>query len=182
MPQRTRTRAGGPEPTVSPEETLRGAMGEPAVFRKEGEYWTIAYGQTVSRLRDTKGLVYISYLLHHPGVEFHVLDLVQRATHPEAPHAQAALPDSEEELAQAGIHIGNLGDAGEVLDNQARSAYRRRLTELREQLDEAKQFNHLERAAEIEREMRCRVTRADIVPRRRYPCFAYEYHCHAAKY
>ena len=127
--------------------------GETAVFRKEGEYWTIAHGQRVSRLRDTKGLVYIAYLLRYPRVEFHVLDLVQRAAHPEAVRAQAVLPDREEELATAGIHIGNLGDAGEVLDGQARSAYRRRLTELREQLEETKQFNHFERAAEIEREI-----------------------------
>ncbi len=108
--------------------------GESAVFRKEGDYWTIAYGQRVSRLKDTKGLVYIAYLLRNPGVEFHVLDLVQYAAHPEAVPAPAGLPDREEELAKAGIHIGNLGDAGEVLDSQARSAYRRRLTELREQL------------------------------------------------
>jgi hypothetical protein len=33
------------------------------VFRREGEYWTIAYGGAAVRLHDTKGLHYIAYLL-----------------------------------------------------------------------------------------------------------------------
>ena len=138
---------------------MRGALVyERGIFRKEGEYWTIAFGQEVSRLRETKGLVYISYLLGHPGVEFHVLDLVQRAAQPDALQTPDGLPDREDDLTNAGIHVGNLGDAGEMLDHQARSAYRRRLAELREQFEEAKQFNHLERAAEIEREIDALVT------------------------
>ena len=126
---------------------------ERSIFRKEGEYWTIAFGQEVSRLRETKGLLYISCLLRHPGVEFHVLDLVQGAVQSAALQAQEGLPDREEDLAKAGIHVGSLGDAGEMLDHQARAAYRLRLSELREQFEEAKQFNHLERAAEVEREI-----------------------------
>lgn len=48
----------------------------PAVFRREGEYWTLAYaGQTV-RLRDAKGLHYLAPLLREPGRSFHVRDLV----------------------------------------------------------------------------------------------------------
>src|SRR5260370_42359140 len=38
-------------------------------------------------------------------------------------------------LEKAGIHIGSLGDAGEMLDDQAKVAYRRRLSELREELE-----------------------------------------------
>src|SRR5262249_19584288 len=46
------------------------------VFRREGDIWTITYeGQTL-RLRDLKGLSYISRLLQNPGEEFHVLSLV----------------------------------------------------------------------------------------------------------
>src|SRR5580693_3254800 len=46
------------------------------VFRKEGEYWTVGYGGKTFRLKDTKGIGYLVHLLRHPGVEFHVLDLV----------------------------------------------------------------------------------------------------------
>ena len=46
------------------------------VFRREGDYWSVAFeGQTV-RLRDLKGLRYLARLLADPGREFHVLDLV----------------------------------------------------------------------------------------------------------
>jgi len=47
----------------------------PAVFRREGEYWTIAYDGAVVRLRDAKGLHYVAYLLGHPGREVYVADL-----------------------------------------------------------------------------------------------------------
>ena len=49
---------------------------EQAIFRKEGEYWTIGYGGKAFRLKDTKGLGYLAHLLRHPAAEFHVLDLV----------------------------------------------------------------------------------------------------------
>jgi len=46
-----------------------------AIFRKEGEYWTVGLGRNASRLKDTKGLGYLAHLLRHPVTEFHVLDL-----------------------------------------------------------------------------------------------------------
>src|ERR1700689_848851 len=48
---------------------------EQAIFRKEGEYWTVGCGGNAFRLKDTKGLGYIAHLLRHPAAEFHVLDL-----------------------------------------------------------------------------------------------------------
>ena len=58
-----------------------GAPGEPPlrsenIFRKEGEYWTIAYSGTILRLRDTNGLHYLAYLLHRPGEPFAARDLL----------------------------------------------------------------------------------------------------------
>ena len=46
------------------------------VFRREGDYWTIAYDAAVVRLRDTKGLRYLEPLLQHPGRSFHVTELI----------------------------------------------------------------------------------------------------------
>ena len=45
------------------------------LFRREGEYWTVAYDGAVVRLRDAKGLHHLAQLLTHPGREFHVIDL-----------------------------------------------------------------------------------------------------------
>ena len=46
------------------------------VFRREGDYWTIAYDTAVVRLRDAKGLRYLEALLRHPGRSFHVAELI----------------------------------------------------------------------------------------------------------
>jgi hypothetical protein len=59
----------------------------------------------------------------------------------------------EGELQKAGINITTLGDAGEMLDERAKSAYRRRGSELREELDEAKERGDRERAEQAEQEI-----------------------------
>src|SRR2546428_14066150 len=46
------------------------------VFRREGNFWTVAWDDAVIRLRDTRGLQYLAQLLARPGQEVHVLDLV----------------------------------------------------------------------------------------------------------
>jgi len=48
-------------------------------YRKEGEYWAIGYASKCFRLKNTKGLGYLAYLLRHPAVETHVLDLAERS-------------------------------------------------------------------------------------------------------
>ena len=63
------------------------------------------------------------------------------------------LPRGAEDLDKAGIHIIGLGDAGEMLDDQAKVAYRRRLSELREEFDEAKELGNVERAEHAEAEI-----------------------------
>ena len=127
------------------------------VFRKEGEYWSVGYGGEAFRLKDTKGLGYLAHLLRHPTVEFHVLDLVGGlASHREEDETSPSgdgLPRRDEDLEKAGIHITRLGDAGEMLDEQAKAAYRRRLSELQEELEEAKELANVERAEQAEQEI-----------------------------
>src|ERR1700736_5371983 len=130
---------------------------ENGIFRKEGEFWTVGYGGKSFRLRDTKGLGYLAHLFRHPGAEFHVLDLAGgiagQRDDDEAGRSEQGLPRGDEALEKAGIHIGSLGDAGEMLDEQAKVAYRRRLSELREELGEAKGLGNVERAEEAEEEI-----------------------------
>src|ERR1700736_6499764 len=86
------------------------------IFRREGEYWTVAHDGNSFRLKDTKGLGYIAHLLRHPGVEFHVLDLAggiaSQRDDDETAQSARGLPRGDEDLEKAGIHIGSLGDAG----------------------------------------------------------------------
>jgi tetratricopeptide (TPR) repeat protein len=127
------------------------------IFRKEGEFWTVGYGGNTFRLRDTKGLGYIVHLLRHPTVEFHVLDLfggiASQREDDESSHSVQGLARGTDDLDKAGIHITGLGDAGEMLDDQAKVAYKRRLSELREQYEEAKELGNVERAEHVEQEI-----------------------------
>jgi hypothetical protein len=104
-----------------------------AVFRKEGDYWTVAYEGTTCRLKDAKGLHYLAHLLRHPGQEFHALDLVQGGA-----------------LEHPGL---DTRDAEPLLDAQAKAAYKCRLGELREELAEAEANNDIGRAARAHAEM-----------------------------
>ena len=86
---------------------------------RDGDYWWFRYGPAIVRLRDGKGVRYLVALLRAPGRELHALDLV-----------------------------GESGAAaGAVLDPAAKAAYRRRLEDLREELDDATADNDLERAS-----------------------------------
>jgi AAA ATPase domain len=130
---------------------------EQAIFRKEGEYWAVGYSQKSFRLKNTKGLGYLAHLLRHPAAEFHVLDLAggvagQREDD-ETNQSVRRLPSGDQDLEKAGIHIGSLGDAGEMLDEQAKVTYRRRLSDLREELEEAKEVGNVERAEKAEQEI-----------------------------
>ena len=133
------------------------AQKEKGVFRKEGEYWTVGYGGKTFRLKDTKGLGYLAHLLRHPATEFHVLDLVGGIAgdrdDDETSQLARGMPRSDDDLERAGIHLGGLGDAGEMLDDQAKVAYRRRLSELRDELDEAKELGNVARAERAEEEI-----------------------------
>jgi pimeloyl-ACP methyl ester carboxylesterase len=118
------------------------APDEPAMlFRREGEYWTVAFGGKVVRMRDAKGLGYLARLLRHPHREFHVLDLLVG----DAPRANDAAGDHG--LAAAAP------DAGVMLDEPAKHAYRERIAELEAEIEEAGRWNDPERTARAESEL-----------------------------
>src|SRR6266478_4546943 len=89
--------------------------------------------------------------------EFHVLDLVggiaSQLEEDEISQSAQGLPRGTEELEKAGVHVTSLGDAGEMLDEQAKAAYRQRLSELREELEEAKELGRVDRAEQGEEEI-----------------------------
>jgi hypothetical protein len=53
------------------QELGAGALGavEGYVFRREGDFWTVAYGGSVVRVRDSKGLRHLARLLAQPARE-----------------------------------------------------------------------------------------------------------------
>jgi hypothetical protein len=117
-----------------------------AVFRNEGDVWTIVYEGETFRLRDVKGLRYIAALLAGPGRELHVLELVSAVGGRDPATRVAALVELE--LADSWC-----GDVDPLLDEQAKREYGRRLDELDAELEEARSWGDDERAARIDEEI-----------------------------
>jgi hypothetical protein len=115
----------------------------PNVLHQQGDYWSVSFeGHTVA-VRDLKGLHYLARLLADPGREFHVLDLVASGGDPDASLAVTTDPE---------LTPSDWGDSGPLLDAHAKSAYRRRLAEIDEDLDEARRTRDDGRAAQAEAE------------------------------
>jgi hypothetical protein len=113
-----------------------------AVFRDEGDFWTISYLGPSFRLRDMKGLHYIAYLLRYPQERFHVRDL-------SAIVGGDALSPA---VSDPSLHADG-EDAPPILDSKAKADYRARLSELRADLDEAERMNDTGRAERTRREL-----------------------------
>lgn len=115
-----------------------GKSDEPTVtFRRSGDSRILRCDGTDVVLRDLKGFRHIERLLAHPGREFHVLHLVaaEEGTDP-------ARPDG---TGDSGLHVG--GPAGlPILDDEARDAYRRRLADVDDDIEEANRMNDPARA------------------------------------
>ena len=102
------------------------------MFRREGDYWSVVFEGHTVRVRDLKGMRYLARLLAHPGRDFHVLDLVAAET--------------------GRVSHAALGDAGEMLDARAKNAYRRRLAEIEDDMEQARAIGDTERAAQADAE------------------------------
>jgi hypothetical protein len=116
------------------------------MFRNEGEYWTVSYEGRVSRFKDSKGMCYLAYLLAHPYNEFRATSL---ATVSQRIESQPSLPRAATDECPSAI----LGDAGEVLDVQAKATYRQRIKDLTVELEAAKRTGDEKRGLGLDEEI-----------------------------
>ena len=103
-----------------------------AGFVRTGTVWRLEFRGRSITVVDSKGMRDLAVLLGRPGQEVHVLDLVEGSGGPSR--------------AEAGI------DTGPMIDAAARSAYRRRLVDLEEEIDEASREHDLGRLEKLEPE------------------------------
>jgi TolB-like protein len=96
------------------------------IFRKEGALWTVCFEHEVAHVPEVRGLQDISQLLARPAEEMHCVALAGQPA--------------------------DTGRGTEVLDEQARRAYRTRLRELESELTEAAAANDPGRAERLEEE------------------------------
>jgi class 3 adenylate cyclase len=122
----------------------------PNVFLPEGEFWTLSFAGTTCRLKDARGLHFIAHLLQQPQQEVHVLTLITVGANLGAESGEtSSFLDASRSL----DHMDGVRDAGDMLDPQARAAYKQRLSELREELAEAQQFHDLGRSERLAAEI-----------------------------
>ena len=113
-----------------------------ATFRCDGDTRTVCFGGRTALLHDLKGFRYLERMLAEPGRELHVLDLV-------------AVEQGTLAVSRSTAHEGAEGAAGAalpVLDDEAREAYRRRLAEVDEDIEEATRMHDVGRVALAERD------------------------------
>jgi predicted ATPase len=99
-------------------------------FRRDGELWQLSFAGQIIHMPDLKGLHDLARLLAAPGDEIHALDL--------GAGADGAAPQ---------------GHAGELLDDEARAAYKARIEELREERELAEAANDTVRAERAQEEL-----------------------------
>lgn len=152
--QRRQPPAVDAEAARPPASTQRGsdvALPPSWAFRLEGEFWTVGQESQALRLKDTKGLRYIRELLRYPGREFHAVDLAAlQHPFPDGLVSAASTHHLHGVEMRSGLHATA---ADEVLDAPAKAAYKRRLEDLRDQLDEATRFNDVDRMHQLRTEM-----------------------------
>jgi hypothetical protein len=102
---------------------------------REAPLWRLEVEGRTFRLKDTRGLGMLARLVENPGREIHALEI---ASDPPA-GAEGSVLD--------------LGDAGEVIDKRAALAYRKRIVDLRDELEEAERFADTGRAERLRREL-----------------------------
>jgi non-specific serine/threonine protein kinase len=101
--------------------------------------WRFEFEGRTVHARDSKGLRHVAALLSQPGVEIHALQLVQGAEL--GAMGETATPAGELPSLDLGAGVGP------ALDDDAKAAYRLRIEDLREELDQAERWADLERAS-----------------------------------
>jgi tetratricopeptide (TPR) repeat protein len=108
-----------------------------ATFRREGDTRTICFGGLTLSVRDLKGYRYLERLLADPGRELHVLDLSGAEN-----GSLATGPTVSDDIED---RYGGVGAGLFVIDDEARQAYRRRLADVDEDIEDARQMNDIRR-------------------------------------
>jgi len=118
--------AGATSPAPAPEPRAAPPAERSLLLERQGELWALGDGAKKLMLKDGRGLAYLEALMRSPHREVHVLELVG---------------------------ADDVGDAGPMLDDRAKTEYRGRLRELQAELDEATEHGDLGRAERAREEL-----------------------------
>ncbi|HSP98669.1 MAG TPA: hypothetical protein VL049_15720 [Candidatus Dormibacteraeota bacterium] len=116
------------------------------VFRREGDYWTLASPGRLARVRGLRGFEYIVELLRRPHRAVYVVELM-------SPGGPLAASLTAREVGEHGLHVVAAARGQSDLDRRARLDYRTRWRELLAEQADAERDNDPGRAAGVQREI-----------------------------
>lgn len=126
-------------------------------FRRRGDVWEVRFnkGEPIKLVTANKGSQYLSYLLSHPNQPIPVAELVCGSFYdPSSGIFSAAEIDGDD--IEDGYQITQgipLNDAGVIIDAKAREQYRERVSELFQEIDEARDSGDEEKVEQLQNEM-----------------------------
>ena len=114
------------------------------LFLHQNDYWIVRYHGRTALLKSTRGLHCLAVLLHDPGREFHVRDLLSSPMVASTPTAGVVLHGRARREPHAGIPM---------LDAHAKAECKHRLNELQKAISEAELFNDPQRKIQAKNEV-----------------------------
>ncbi len=118
------------------EPSVKGKKAE-YVFRSDGDIWEVVYKGNATNIKHRKGMLYIEHLLKNPKSEFKPLELKQIIDPPETIKLSSdndTVGEIDGTKKQRGMsHV----EANAIADKNALRAYNDRLTQIKEELEEA---------------------------------------------
>jgi len=127
---------------------------EQNVFMKDDNIWIIKYSGITIKLDDLDGLVYIHHLLSHPleSIKVSTLRKITIKVQPDK------INDVHSKMTKDQLEKYNLSQTNSEMgiseiDDQAKIEYQKRIKRLKNELDDAKEFNNEERQMEILEEL-----------------------------
>lgn len=117
------------------------ASSEGLELARDGDVWQIRSGRGSFRVNHIKGMDYLARLLESPGKELHALEL-----------AGVSAPSNTPRTSHADdLHAE--GGAVAMLDEKAMAQYKRRISELQEEIEDAEANNDPERGSRAKEEL-----------------------------
>ena len=116
------------------------------VFRREGDFWTLAWDVRVSRVRPMRGFDYIAELLRRPHRAVYGVELM-------SPSAPGPAPLTRRDAVEHGLQVVAAARGTAGIDPRARRDYRARWQMLVAEQADAERDHDLGRAAGIQREI-----------------------------
>lgn len=125
---------------------------EESLFKRQNDYWTIHYQGQNAFLKGARGLDCLACLLREPGREFHVTQLFASLMEPSALGRKITRERFRQTIEEPVTAASGYSD-DPILDARAKVEYKRRLDELRHELQEAEECNNPERASAMQEEI-----------------------------